>query len=152
MKRPAISEMTPRDLDRVVEIAAEAFRPPWTRQAFVDELARAVSLCRVIRDPAGAPIAYAIAWVIAGEQEVLAIATDPAHRRQGLAGHLLEDLLAEGRARGATECFLEVRAGNQAAIALYRAHGFDLHDVRARYYDDGEDAWIMVRRARQVGA
>ena len=148
MSDPRVSDMSPADLDDVERIAAEGFRPPWTRAHFVEELGRAVSRCRVARaEPGGPAIGYAISWIVAGEQTLLSIAVDPAHRRAGLGHALLDDLLDEGRRRGATECFLEVRPSNEAAVALYRAHGFDVFDVRPRYYDDGEDGWIMRRAA-----
>lgn len=142
----AIADMTARDLDAVERIARGTFRPPWTRAALEAELSRAISRCRVIRDRDGSVIAYAISWIVGPEQELLAIATDPAHRRRGLGGRLLRDLLEEGHARGAHECFLEVRPSNVPAITLYGAHGFEVLDVRTRYYEDGEDAWIMARR------
>lgn len=146
MSDPRVSDMSLADLDDVERIAAQGFRPPWTRAHFVEELGRAVSRCRVLRARDGGPaIGYAISWIVAGEQTLLSIAVDPAHRRAGVAHALLEDLLEEGARRGAAECFLEVRPGNEAAVALYRAHGFEVHDVRPRYYDDGEDGWIMRR-------
>ena len=44
---------------------------------------------------------------------------------------------------------LEVRRGNRPAIALYERAGFRTVHVRPRYYqDDGEDALVMLRRAR----
>lgn len=148
MSAPRLEDMTLDDLDEVERIAAASFAPPWPRQCFVEELARAVSRCRVARTEPGGPVrAYAIWWMLGTEQHLLTIATDPAVRRRGLARALLEDMFAEGRRRGVTECYLEVRAGHAAALALYRAHGFEILDVRRAYYADGEDAWIMVRRA-----
>jgi ribosomal-protein-alanine N-acetyltransferase len=40
---------------------------------------------------------------------------------------------------------LEVRAGNDEAIRLYREFGFTHHHTVPRYYDDGEDALVMLR-------
>jgi [ribosomal protein S18]-alanine N-acetyltransferase len=85
-------------------------------------------------------------WDVAGEQSLLTIATAPDARRRGFAAALLEHMLTEGTARGSRSCFLEVRASNEAAIALYRRLGFEPHDVRRRYYADGEDAAVMLRR------
>ncbi len=44
------------------------------------------------------------------------------------------------------DLFLEVRVGNAAAIALYRAFAFEQVTIRKRYYPDGEDALVMHRR------
>ncbi|MDQ3032700.1 MAG: ribosomal protein S18-alanine N-acetyltransferase [Myxococcota bacterium] len=147
MSAAQLSEMTERDLDEVVRIAESAFAPPWTRDGFEDELARTVARCRVARDSPGGPVlAYTIWWVIAGEQQLLTIASAPAARRRGLARALLDEMIAEGEAQGVTECFLEVRPSNTAAITLYRALGFEHVDARVGYYDDGESAAVMVRR------
>ena len=144
-----LGDLTARDLDEVVRIAGSAFDPPWTREGFEDELARSVARCRVARASPGGPVlAYAIWWQIAGEQQLLTIASAPDARRQGLARALLEEMIAEGEAQQVAECFLEVRPSNAAAITLYRSLGFELVDVRVGYYDDGEDATVMVRPYR----
>ena len=39
---------------------------------------------------------------------------------------------------------LEVRRGNRAALRLYRRHGYRPVGMRPRYYDDGEDAILML--------
>jgi ribosomal protein S18 acetylase RimI-like enzyme len=56
--------------------------------------------------------------------------------------------MERGRARGAHCAFLEVRASNVGAQALYRRHGFGLAGVRKSYYDHPiEDAVIMRRES-----
>ena len=40
---------------------------------------------------------------------------------------------------------LEVRRSNKPAIALYEHAGFKTVHVRARYYQDDEDALVMLR-------
>ena len=47
---------------------------------------------------------------------------------------------------------LEVRASNEAAIALYVKHGFVQAGVRKNYYQDPkEDALIMTREFHREG-
>jgi ribosomal-protein-alanine N-acetyltransferase len=59
---------------------------------------------------------------------------------------LLERSLGFARKRGAEYVYLEVRMGNDAAIALYRGMGFEVVGVRKGYYTDtGEDALVMAR-------
>ena len=73
------------------------------------------------------------------------VATAPALRRCGFARVLLEDVVnaAAGRARSLV---LEVRRGNESAIALYERLAFERVGIRPRYYaDDGEDALVMRR-------
>lgn len=78
------------------------------------------------------------------EGDIQTIAVAPHARRRGLGRTLMLALIAETRRRGARELFLEVRADNPGAQALYRELGFEEIGVRPRYYQpDGVDAIVM---------
>jgi ribosomal-protein-alanine N-acetyltransferase len=83
---------------------------------------------------AGDDRCFALVRVIADEAELLTIATDPAHQRQGLARACMADWESAAHARGAAEAFLEVAEDNAPAQALYRACGFAECGRRAGYY------------------
>ena len=71
---------------------------------------------------------------------------EPAARRRGLGRRLLLLALQAGRKMGMQKAILEVREGNVAALALYRASGFVQAGRRRRYYaDTGEDALVLER-------
>jgi ribosomal protein S18 acetylase RimI-like enzyme len=53
-------------------------------------------------------------------------------------------LLADGLDREGVAATLEVRAGNDGALAFYRRFGFGQDGVRPGYYQDGADAVIMT--------
>ncbi len=133
--------MTHADLARVVEIAQASLPEAWTADGFASELDKATSVCLVSGDPV---MAFALASIVSDELEVLSIAVDAHTRRSGTGRALLAALLDLGRARGVSRCFLEVRANNHAAIALYAGAGFARSGLRARYYADGEDALLMA--------
>ena len=60
---------------------------------------------------------------------------------------LLEHLIDELEKRGVATLWLEVRASNAAAIALYESLGFNEATIRRNYYpttDGREDAIIMA--------
>ena len=46
---------------------------------------------------------------------------------------------------GAGRVFLEVRADNRAATALYEGLGFTRTGLRRGYYRDGADALVLAR-------
>jgi len=74
--------------------------------------------------------------------QTIAVAAD--QRGNGLGRALFTELLDEARRRGVHEVFLEVRADNPVAQAMYTAFGFEQIAVRPRYYQpDGVDAWVM---------
>ncbi len=60
------------------------------------------------------------------------IVTDPGQRRKGYADALVEHMLAEGAAGGATTAYLQVEPDNTAARALYGRYGFK--DCYAYWY------------------
>ena len=101
------------------------------------------------------------------EAELHRIAVLPEYRRRGLAGKLMAELLrrtghpaqeqsgsarlsaaAEGDERMSVtkSIFLEVRAGNVAALALYSACDFQEIDRRKNYYHDPEEDAVIMKR------
>jgi len=107
-------------------------------------------------EPWKAPAPHETLWLIpqlafarwacvpaAGEADLLRIAVDPAHRGSGLGRTLLEVCQAQLAVAGIHQLFLEVRATNAAAIALYRACGWERCGQRGAYYADGEDALLF---------
>lgn len=76
--------------------------------------------------------------------DIQTIAVAPGARRQGLGRALMLTLLGEAQRRGVTAVFLEVRADNPGAQALYRMLGFEEIGVRPHYYQpDDVDAIVM---------
>ena len=73
------------------------------------------------------------------------IAVRPDRRGEGIGATLLERALSILAGEGTSRVKLEVRAGNEGAIRLYRGFGFSHHHTVPRYYDDGEDALVMLR-------
>ena len=51
--------------------------------------------------------------------------------------------MARAASLGAVSMFLEVAVTNDAARALYAAHGFTEAGLRRHYYTDGTDALIL---------
>lgn len=83
---------------------------------------------------------FSLIRVVADEAEILTLATDQGHRRQGLAQTLLQTLEVQARDLGAARLFLEVSAANAAALALYDAAGFIEVARRPAYYRSPDGA------------
>ncbi len=76
--------------------------------------------------------------------DVQTIAVAAASRGTGRGRILLTALLEEAHARGVDEVFLEVRADNPVAQALYASEGFRELGRRPHYYQpDDVDALVM---------
>jgi ribosomal-protein-alanine N-acetyltransferase len=137
------------DLDAVSELDQLSFSAPWPKDSFRSELENPTSLCRVAEaafsDGTKQIIAAMVTWVILDEAHISTLAVHPAFRRQGIARRMMVDTLGICYERGVITVTLEVRAGNQAAQALYKQFGFDIVTVQRGYYSDNhEDAYIMT--------
>jgi ribosomal-protein-alanine N-acetyltransferase len=155
----------PFDLDEVARIEAESFSAPWKREFFASELVEPHRYVRVLaRDfgvappkggDGGAPPTggdgaapriggYLFAVSLYEEFHVNKIATDLRLRHQGYGRMLLEDALARARSMGSAAMTLEVRVSNAAARQFYRSYGFAEAYRRRNYYQDGEDAFVLI--------
>ncbi|WP_299968339.1 GNAT family N-acetyltransferase [uncultured Roseobacter sp.] len=77
------------------------------------------------------PHGFALVRTIADEAELLTLAVQPDHHRQGIASALMHDWLSGTEA---TQVFLEVAADNVPARRLYERHGLTEHARRSGYY------------------
>jgi len=82
----------------------------------------------------------------ADQADIIEVAVLPAFRRQGIARLLMEAVLSDARQRNVQSVFLEARASNVPAIALYESLSFQRCGVRKNYYSSPrEDAVLMYR-------
>ena len=79
---------------------------------------------------------------------IYSIAVHPSARRRGIARQFLDEAERQARHGGFAALHLEVARDNQAAIALYRAAGYETLEVLRGYYGDGEDGLRMEKRIR----
>ncbi len=93
------------------------------------------------------PAGFAVSYLAGGEGELLNIAVLPEFRKGGIGKALLKGLLRETEKKGCHAMFLEVRASNEAAVALYEGRGFQRVGIRKHFYENPrEDALIMKYR------
>ena len=140
-----ISTLNTADLPRAWQIEQRAHAFPWSEQTFASNQGERYLNFRMDID--GEMAAFAITQVVLDEATLFNIAVDPAFQRRGLGRELLEFLIRELEARDVFTLWLEVRASNAAAIALYESLGFNEATIRRNYYptaDGREDAIIMA--------
>lgn len=160
--------MEPGDVPVVADIDRLAFPTPWPAAAFRRELKRSHAYYYVLLRPKGenAPnsdrgwvdrlhtlfsatkrsriIGYVGFRLERDGGHITTIAVRPDWQGQGLGDLLLVVALEKMLARGAEFATLEMRPSNDVAYALYKKHGFEAKQRRQRYYQDGEDAWVMA--------
>jgi ribosomal-protein-alanine N-acetyltransferase len=146
-----LRDMTAADIDVVLAIEQAVQAYPWTRGNFTDALSNGY-VCRV-DDDEGAIRGYAVLMPVLDEAELLSIGVAAAQQRKGLGRAMLNEILALARAKNMRRVFLEVRASNVAALALYRSAGFSGIGVRRGYYQNAngsEDAITMACELTQL--
>ena len=143
---PMLSPMTTAQLDAVLAIEAAAYAFPWSRGNFVDSLV-AAHPARVLHDARGQILGYFVAMAGVDEMHLLNITVAPAVQGRGHAHLLIDALIGLCRQQDARELWLEVRASNSRARAMYQRLGFVQLGVRNGYYPASfgrhEDAVVM---------
>jgi [ribosomal protein S18]-alanine N-acetyltransferase len=143
----------PEDVAALAEIERQCYTHPWPESAFAravrDPQVRVLALRE--RGGAGEPLrgllAYCVIQLVADELQIHNLAVREGVRRRGLARLLLRLVLDLGRRRAAREAFLEVRASNAPAIALYRGCGFEVSGTRRDYYERPREDAVLMRLA-----
>jgi ribosomal-protein-alanine N-acetyltransferase len=135
------------DLEGVLEVEAESFTNPWTRDMYSWELQnRAVCHILVVRTAECQVAGFCAFWLVFDEIHINNLAMRPRFRAQGIGTGLLHHVLAEAKDLGARRATLEVRASNVQARRLYERLGFYVAGTRRNYYTNPvEDALILWR-------
>ena len=142
-----IRPMGGADLDAVMAIENVIYTHPWTRGNFADSL-NAGSHCWII-EYEGVMVGYAVLAMAAGEAHLLNLSVAAAWQRRGFGREMLMYLFDFIEKIGVAPMFLEVRASNAAARALYAQAGLREIGVRRAYYpahDGREDAIVLEYR------
>lgn len=138
-------QMTPQHLPLVLNVEQSAYSHPWTQGNFIDSIASGYHMPVWFQDQH--LLGYLVAMRGADELHLLNITVAPGFQRRGWGSHLLQSLIYWSHERGVHAIWLEVRASNHSAIALYQAHGFEQQGERKNYYplalNQREDAVVM---------
>lgn len=145
-----LSPMTEHDLLEVVEIEQSSGLSPWGWDAYHRELQSNdrglmwVARIEPNRVNVQALAGYVVGRLVVDELHINNIAVRDAYRRAGLATALLSRVLTEARASKAVRAFLEVRASNIPAQALYERCGFCAVGRRRNYYSNPQDDALIM--------
>ena len=119
------------DHDAIVRLWDRVFAddPPWNAPADLIRIKRGVQpelffVCELD----GAVVGTAVAGFDGVRGSVHKVAADPDQRRSGIARHLMAAVEDGLRSAGCPKLNLQVRAGNDAAVAFYKAAGYAIED------------------------
>ena len=130
------------DLEALIAIDASGHH--WTREAFSSELGKVPPTLYCLRGGESGVLAFAVVRVAGPDLDIVNFAVALGHRRSGLGRRLLRLLLDEAASRGVTSAFLEARASNQAALALYASVGFKETQRRRNFYASPTEDGVLM--------
>lgn len=121
----------------LADLYAQCFEEAWSTGSMAAAVVAPGAFAAIAlhdRDGAAFPVGFALARHTGDEAELIAIGVPPAHRGRGIGAMLLREVIRCAQAGRARRLLLEVAETNDAARALYAAHGFRAVGRRPDYY------------------
>jgi ribosomal-protein-alanine N-acetyltransferase len=146
-----VRRMSAMDVSPALSILEESPEASmWSSEALLESVSRGIAWAAELD---GRLAGILIGRAVADEFEVLNLAVGKECRRRGVATKLVITALEGAQFAGARQAFLEVRASNEGAIALYTRLGFRACGRRPNYYRSPlEDAVLLVFDERETNS
>jgi ribosomal-protein-alanine N-acetyltransferase len=134
------------DVDAIAEIERAVFNDPWSPASFAGLLtpANAARVRMTVAMDGPRLVGYSVLLFAGPDADLANLAVAPMARRRGIGTQLLHGAVTLARSGGVEHLYLEVRASNAHAIAMYEHAGFQVFGLRRRYYREPvEDARVL---------
>jgi len=133
------------DFNAIMEIENRAFLYPYPIDLFIYDFQHHPysEYYKLILD--NTIIGYFAIWIIFEDVQITTIAVHPNYQGRGYGDKMMEFLINYVKELGCRNITLEVRVSNIKALNFYKKHLFEIVGVRRRYYENGEDAYLMKR-------
>ena len=139
----AVRPANENDIAAIAEIERKCFSEPWSENAFRSCLNESADL--FVLEAEGAIGGFAVFdRTLGNEAELHNIAIAPEMRGKGLSRLLMDAIIASAHQNNVERIMLEVRASNEAAIALYTKYGFEKVGLRPGYYRHPTENAILM--------
>lgn len=137
-----VRRCTIEDIEDVYKIEQESFSDPMKRETMVRDMERDSYYCYGLFD--GVLKAFISFEKVFDEGQIISVATDAEHRREGCAKKLFAQVTELAKTAQIQLFTLEVRSDNTPAVALYKSLGFKEVGRRKNYYKSPlSDAILM---------
>jgi [ribosomal protein S18]-alanine N-acetyltransferase len=159
-----VREASESDIEDMMRLANDSpTAAHWTRAAyermFTSEPDDLRYIALVAEETQGKLVGFIVGRAVPGvarglpgedDWEIENMVVAESERRQGFGSALVAELLRRARGKSTCRFWLEVRASNVAAIALYRKFGFEEESRRKSYYSHPtEDALVLALKLRE---
>ena len=141
-----IKEVNFEDIEQIVLIENELYTKPWKRKDFEYELndnpfAFYLKMVNESQEIMG----YIGFWIKFEQAEITKVSIAKKFQGYKLSKLLMADAEKRIRLAGCENITLEVRTSNVKAIHLYQSFGYQIVTTRVKYYENGEDAYLMLK-------
>ena len=134
------------DVKVVTEVEKKLFSDPWPEQSFANHLGGNDKSFAFVAEKNQIIAGYIVGWYYAGEIHIGNVAVKNEFQNQRLGTFLVSNLF--NTFSDYEVAYLEVRRSNLIAKNLYNKFGFKQIYIRKSYYNDGEDAVVMTKSAK----
>ena len=137
--------MKKEDLPGILKLEGELFPgDSWPLEEFLYEFDQNPFSFLFVEEEEGVILGYLDYWILYENAQLCNIAVRKEAQRKGIGRKLLNYCIEQVSDAGCEFLSLEVRTSNLPAIRLYESFGFIDAAVRKNYYENGEDARLMV--------
>ncbi len=141
----AIHWMCRSHLQSVLHIENESFSEPWTEEEFIRCL-RQRNCIGMVAEEEDEIKGFMIYELHKNRLHLLDFAVAQASRREGVGSAMVDKLTSKLCFERRNRITMHVRETNLAAQVFFRAKGFRATKVDRGFYDDNEDAYLMIYR------
>lgn len=139
-----IRKCNENDIDRIVELEFECFTSPLTKDFITQEITVNPLSNYLCYEENGVVIGCIGLW-LTDIGTVLNVAVTKDKRGMGIGSKLIEGAIEVFNEHKIFQISLDVRVSNERAIALYKKYKFQEAIIRKAYYENKEDAIVMIR-------
>lgn len=139
------------DISQLSLLEEECFSGAWSEKTLASQLEGESYLTLVAKGIDDTVFGYISGSFFAPEAEIFRVATALSHRKKKIGSALVSEFISRLSTLGCTKLFLEVRASNAPALALYSSFGFSECGRRKNYYKNPtEDAILLFKEIERM--
>ena len=141
-----IREMRESDLPALLKMEEVLFPAnPWNEEQFLYEMKENPFAHLIVLEEDDSVAGYADYWITYEQAQIADIGVGKEFQGKGYGQKLMDEIVRKSVEAGCENITLEVRVSNVPALGLYEKNGFINAAVRKGYYENGEDAYLLVK-------
>ena len=142
-----ILELLVEDIDNILPLENTLYHKPWQKKDYEYELNDNpfAHYLKMVDGDSKEIMGYIGFWVKFEQAEITKVSISKKYQGYKLSKLLMADAERRMKLAGCESSTLEVRVSNEVAINLYKSCGFNVVATRKRYYENGEDAYLMLK-------